>query len=162
MKNTHSRVRPSKASSKLEKISIPPGTTTSVTSLLAPPTTIVSLQSPTPPAPIIVQPSPVVYNVTTPFWAGTGATTVWTAAGRGRGTLPTRPAPAGRGNSYIQSPPVTQISHNAPITSTISPTTPVLQTLPGSALSECPKRNTKPPIVNVNVNVRSKSSEQKC
>ena len=60
-----------------------PGTS-SAASLLTTPTTVVPMQSQIPPAaPILEQPSPVVYNVTTPSWAGTGTTTVWTVAGRG-------------------------------------------------------------------------------
>ena len=115
-----------------------PGTTTTAASLLVPPTppvitTIVSPQPVTTPAAATVQASladPVVLIHRTPAGGSDITTTVWTSAGRGtligRGTLPARPAPAGRGNSFIQSPAVTQTLHNTPTTQVITSTLPLL------------------------------------
>ena len=59
-----------------------------------------------------------------------------------------KPAPAGRGNSFIQSPVVTQTLQSTPTTqvfsSTIPPTTPELASVPVSAVSDRPVRQTKP------------------
>ena len=137
-----------------------PANTTTAASLLEPPTppvitTTVSPQPVTTPAAATVQASladPVVLIHRTPAGGSAGTTTVWTSAGRGNsigmGTPPARPAAAGRGNSFIQSPVVTQTLQSTPTTqvfsSTILHTTAVLISVPVSAVSDRPVRQTKP------------------